>query len=107
MHFQSDQAIHAADFKKVCDVTRNGRVLRLAAAILAPVAEVGCHHLNLPCACVLECAAEKQQATQLVVGALSAIPVQGVEHHDLAAVDRIQRAAFMLTVFIVTLLMAR
>jgi hypothetical protein len=55
---------------------------------------------------ILERTAEEQQATQLIVCALLAIPIQGMEHHDVTTANRIQRAAFMFAVFVVTLFVA-
>jgi len=107
MHLQRHQTIDAAGFDQGRHVAGYRWILGLAATILAPVAEIRRYHLHLASAGILERAAKKQQAAQLVVGALPAIPIQGVEHHDLATVDRFERSAFMLAIFVVALLMKR
>jgi hypothetical protein len=53
---------------------------------------------------ILEGATEEEQATQLIVRALSVISIQRMKHYYLAAVDRLQRSAFMFAILVVAFL---
>ncbi|MNE31581.1 hypothetical protein D3C80_1251570 [compost metagenome] len=87
VHLQGNQTVYAAGFDHGRQVASDRWVLRLGAPILSSVAEVGRHYLHMASAGILECRAKKQQATQLIVCALPAIPIQRMEHHDLATVN--------------------
>ncbi|MCY1366496.1 hypothetical protein D9M69_533930 [compost metagenome] len=76
MHIHGHQPIDAARFHQRRQVTRNDRILRLNAPLLARIAEVGRNHLKMPGACILDCGAEEQEAAQLVVHAQARLGIE-------------------------------
>jgi hypothetical protein len=89
------------------DVSGGNRIVRLGAAILARIAQIG-HDGRDPCrASVLDRADEEQEPAQLVIGAHGWPAVQALDHVNVAAHDRVQRPRLVLAVLELALLVQR
>ncbi len=105
MHLERDHGVAADRLEKGCDVPRRHGVVRLGAAVLSCIAEIGRNRGDPPGSGILQRADEKQQPAELVVGALPRTAVKAMDHIDVGAGHGIERPCLVLAVLEIALFM--
>ena len=105
VYFERDHGIAADRLEKRRDVTRRHRIVRLGAAILSRITEIGRDCGYPPGPGIFQRADEEQQPAELVVGALVRAAVKAVDHVDVGAGNGIEWSCLVLAVFEIPLFM--
>ena len=82
VHFERHHGIGADCFEKRRDIARRHRIVRLGAAVLSRIAEIGRDGGHAPGAGVFQGSDKEQKSAELVIGALLWIPVKAMNHVD-------------------------
>ena len=103
MSFKRDDGINADGFEQCGNVTNGDGIVRLGAAVLPRIAQIGRDRRDSGCTGVLQGRNEKEQPAEFVVWAFCGAPMQTVHDIDIATCDRLECPDLVLTVFKATL----
>ena len=104
-NLECDDGIAADGLEKRRDITRRHRIVRFGAAILPRITEIGRDRGDPGGTGVFRRSDEKQQAAELVVGALVRAAMKAMNYKYVGTADGIERSCLVLAIFEIPLLM--
>ena len=107
VNVQYHDSVDACGLEHRGDVARGDRIPGLGAAILARVRKVGHYGSHVPCAGILQCSDEEQQAAELVVGRRLRIAARALDDAHVTPLHVSERAHLVFTAVELALLARR